>query len=174
MPLRLRFEEGGRVLEVLVLDELLHELAARVFLGLGRRLGVRQQHLALDLHQRGRRHQEVAGAFHVDQREDVEVLLELLGHARHLDVADVHLLALDEEQQQVQRAAEGVEDDLVFGGCGGGHGGGYTCRDAMRPARFKRVRDSHGAWTTFGEQTTQGPSRSSTPWRFSSGRIPAK
>src|SRR5205823_299385 len=70
--------------------------------------------LALNLHERAGHHDEVADALHVEDRHDVEVVLELLEDARDGDVADVHLVALDEVQQQVERAAERVEIDLVI------------------------------------------------------------
>ena len=39
---------------------------------------------------------------------------------RYRDVADGHLLAFDEVEQQIHRPTEGVENNLIFVGCGGG------------------------------------------------------
>ena len=74
----------------------------------------RQEHLALDLHQRGGHHEEIAGALDVDHRQDVEVVLELPGHARDGNVTNVDLLPLDQVEEQVERTAKDVEVDEII------------------------------------------------------------
>ena len=69
----------------------------------------RQQHLALDLQQRRRHHQELAGQIDVEPLHALDVLEVLLRQLRHRDVVKVDLVLLDEEQQQVQGPAVVVE-----------------------------------------------------------------
>ena len=71
---------GGR-LELLVLEQPAHQRVARIFFlafDAGRGLRPRQQHLRLDVDQRRRHHEELAGDVEVQllhQRDRVEVLL---------------------------------------------------------------------------------------------------
>jgi hypothetical protein len=78
----------------------------------GRGLGPRQQHLALDVDQRRRHHQELAGDVEVQLLHQVQVLEVLPGDDRDLDVVDVHLVLLDQMNEQIERALEGLQLDL--------------------------------------------------------------
>ena len=112
---RSRFEPGGRLLECLVFDELPDQIAARVgFLGRGFLLGVRQKHFAFNFHQRGGHDQKVAGQFDVRHLEDGDMPRELLGHRGDGDVEDVHLVFLDEVEQQVEGTVKLGQIDAVI------------------------------------------------------------
>src|SRR5260370_1332533 len=102
LPLGKLLQLDGHVFELLVLQELSYEPHPRVFFFGFFSLLPGQEHLALDLHQRRRHHQEVAGPFDIDQCQHVEIRLELLGDAGDRDVAHVDLVALDEVKQQVE------------------------------------------------------------------------
>jgi hypothetical protein len=105
---------AGGVLRLAVLDELPDQLLARVvWLRAGRVVGPGQEELALQLDQGGGQDEELAGPLHVESLDGVQVVEELLGDPGDGDVADVDLVALDEVQEQVERAVEGVECDLV-------------------------------------------------------------
>src|SRR5947199_142894 len=82
-------------------------------ISVGRVVRPRQQEPALQLHQRGGHDEELAGPLHVDRLDGVQVVEELLGNAGNGDVPHVDLAALDQVKEQVQRAVEGVECDLV-------------------------------------------------------------
>src|SRR5262249_30086642 len=107
------FQQRRRLLELLVFEELPHQLLARIILpGLGL-LGAGQQHLAFDLHERRRSDEEITGALHVDQFDEPKVFEKLLSDLGDGNIDDVYLVALDEIEQQIKRAAEGVEIDRV-------------------------------------------------------------
>ena len=111
-------ELAGGVLELLVLDELAHEVEARVhpllvrpLVGLAAVDG--EHHAALDHHERGGHHDELARHVEVELAHEVEVLHVLLGDAPDRDVVDVQFLAADQVQKQVKRALEYLEVHLV-------------------------------------------------------------
>ena len=114
-------DDRGGLLDALILDELLDEGPARILAFVGGRDFLfgpafdRQEHAALDVHQRGRHDEEVAGEFQVVlllRAQDLEVLLrDLLDR----DVVDIDLVLADQEQEQIQRTFEDVEADRQVG-----------------------------------------------------------
>src|SRR5262249_35219966 len=102
------------IFELFVFEKLPHQFLAGVAL-LVDGFGVsRQEHLALDLHKRGRHHQKVPGQLHIDQLNEAHVIEELPGHACDRDVADIDLVVLDQIEEEVERTAKSVEVDLVI------------------------------------------------------------
>ena len=99
-------ELAGRILELLVFDELAHEVEARIHpllvAHILRRAAIhRQQHPRLDHHQRGGHHNELARHIEVQLAHHLDVLHVLLGDASDRDVVDVELVAANEIEQQV-------------------------------------------------------------------------
>ena len=124
-------QQSGGFLEAPVLDQLADQSLARVlfllaFLALGRRAG--QEGAALDLQKRRRHHDEVARQLDVQGLQQVEVGEVLVGDLRDLDLADIHLLALDEVQQEVHGAVVNIKFDLVS----------HRARDLQQTANTKR------------------------------------
>ena len=108
-------QQLGGGLEFLVLEQPPDQRIARIFLVVGIAgggLGPRQQHPALDVDQRRRHHQELAGDVEVELLHQVEVLEVLLGDQRDRDVVDVHLVLLDQMNEQIERALERLHLDL--------------------------------------------------------------
>jgi hypothetical protein len=102
----------GGLLEAFVLLQPAHEVGARIVFQAFFRRRARQEHARLDLGQDGGHDQVFGGELeaHLVHRLDVvDVLARDFGDR---DVEDVQVLAADQVQQQVQRAFEGVEDDL--------------------------------------------------------------
>ena len=107
---------AGRLLELLVFQEPPDQLGPRVFacLILLVPLGFnRQQHPGLDVDQRGRHHQELAGDRQVQRLHRADVVEVLLGDQRDRDVVDVDLVLLDQMQQEVQRTLELIQSDAI-------------------------------------------------------------
>ena len=108
----------GGVFELFVFDELADQLPARVFLllvALGLDLLVhRQQFAALDIHERRGHHEKLAGDFEVELAHQLDVLDELRGDLRQVDLVNVHLLLFHQVKEQVERAFEHLELDFVF------------------------------------------------------------
>src|SRR5690606_2001008 len=73
----------------------------------------RQEVAGLDPYQERRHHQVLAGFLELDGRQLAQELEVLLGHLGHGHLPDVHLLLLDEVQQEVQRAFEDRQAHLV-------------------------------------------------------------
>src|SRR6185437_16725230 len=101
-----------RILELAILDQLLHEFAARV----GDIVGFfestrRQKHPALDFHQGRGHHNEIAGQFHVEYLQQLQVFEELLGEGGDGNVEDIDLVPLDEVKEQIERSVESIERD---------------------------------------------------------------
>ena len=99
---------GGR-LELLVLEQPAHQRVARIFLlalDAGRRFRPRQQHLRLDVNERRGHHEELAGDVEVELLHQLDRVEVLLRDERDRDVVDVHLVLLDEVQQQIERPLE--------------------------------------------------------------------
>jgi hypothetical protein len=67
---------------------------------------------ALDLDEHRRHQQVLAGQLEVVLADLVDVGQVLARHAGQRDVEDVEVLLADQVQQQVQRAFEGLEEDL--------------------------------------------------------------
>jgi hypothetical protein len=63
--------------------------------------------------QRRRHHQELTRDIEVQLLHQLDVLQILLGDYRDRDVVDVHLTGANEVQEQIERAFEGIELDLV-------------------------------------------------------------
>ena len=108
-----RFELARRELHPLILDQASRQFGPRI---LGLLAGVRpahgQQHSRLDVDEH-RRHQEVlAGEFEVSSPDLLDVGQILPRHVGHRNVEDVEVLAPDQVEKQVERALEGLENDL--------------------------------------------------------------
>src|SRR2546422_8230412 len=102
-------ERDRDLAEALILDQLLHQLGPRVLLGLFVLARQRQQHAALDVGE-GRRHDEVlARAVEVQLGQLLEHRQVLVGDGGDGDVGDLHLVLLDEVEEQVERALEDGE-----------------------------------------------------------------
>src|SRR5262249_32034118 len=95
--------------KALVLLELLHELAARVFGLLRLALGWWQQQARLDLHERRRHHQILARQVEVQLLEEAKVGEILVCDQRDRNVVNVDLVLLDQVQQEIERPFEDVE-----------------------------------------------------------------
>src|SRR6185369_12053459 len=99
---------GGGVLEFFVFDELADEFPTRIFalvFALDDDLLVYgQQFAALDIHERRGHHEKLAGDLQVELAHEVNVRDELRGELGEVDLVNVHLLLLDEIEQQVERA----------------------------------------------------------------------
>jgi hypothetical protein len=67
-----------------------------------------------DLHEGGGHHQELARVLDVQFLDRQHVPEELLGDGRDRDVEHIHLVPLDQVQEQVERAVERVESDEVW------------------------------------------------------------
>ena len=106
-------ELGGR-LELLMLEQTPHQPVARIFFlafNARRRFRAGQEHLRLDVDERRGHDEIVAGDVEVEllhQADRVEVLLR---DERDRDIVDVHLVLLDEVQQQIERSLELLEPD---------------------------------------------------------------
>ncbi len=108
----------GRILELLVLDQLAHQVPTRVvllFLHL-RALFLGEQEPAFDHHEGRGHHEEIAGEIEVQHAHHVEVVHVLVGDADDGDVVHVDLLFLDQVQEEVERTLEDFELDTVFFG----------------------------------------------------------
>ena len=106
-------QPGGRFVP-LVLEQPPHQDVARILLvavDAGSRLGPRQQHSGLDVNQRGRHHQEVAGDVEIQLLQQVNRIEILLRDEHDRDVVDVQLVLPDQVQEQIERAVEVVELD---------------------------------------------------------------
>src|SRR5205823_2393699 len=112
-------------LVLLVLEQPADQIGARIDLDVAtvtglavlvvERLGRGQELARLDVAQ-GRRHQQIlTGDVDVEPRHRVEVLEVLLGDERDRDVEDRQLVLLDQVEQEVERALEDVEGNLVAG-----------------------------------------------------------
>ena len=102
-----------------VFDELADEFPARVFalvLALHGHLLIHGQQLAaLDVHERRGHDEKLAGEVEVEHPHDLDVFDELRGELREVDLVDVHLLLLDEVEEEVERAFKDLELDFVIG-----------------------------------------------------------
>jgi len=74
-----------------------------------------QQLAALDIHERRGHHEELAGDLEIELAHHLDVFDELRGELGEIDRIDVHLLLLDEIEEQIQRAFKDLEFDFVFG-----------------------------------------------------------
>ena len=109
---------SGGVLEFLVLDQLADQIPARVFflLAFGQHLLVQRKQLAaFDIHEGRSHHQKLAGHFKVEFAHQLDVLDELRGDLREVDLVNVHLLLLHQIKEQVERAFEDLKLDFIFG-----------------------------------------------------------
>ena len=109
-------EQFRRGLEFLVLEQPPDQRFARILFGFAvgrRRFRSRQNRARLDVDQRRRHHQELAGDVQIQLLHQLDVGEVLLGNQRDRDVVDVHLVLLDEVNQQIERPLERFELDLV-------------------------------------------------------------
>lgn len=67
------------------------------------------------MYERRGHHEELAGDLEVELAHHLDVFDELRGEPGEVDRIDVHLLLLDEIEEQIQRAFKDLELDLVFG-----------------------------------------------------------
>src|SRR6266850_924250 len=96
----------GHELELLVLDELPHEVGPRILLLGSARGGARQERLRLDVDE-GRRHQEVLPReLEVELFHQEEVRVVLPGDLDDRDIVDVDLVDADQVQQEIERSLE--------------------------------------------------------------------
>jgi hypothetical protein len=105
-----------RRLELLMLDQPPHERLARILLGLAparRRLGAGQQHLRLDVNQRRRHDQELAGDVEIQLLHQLDVREVLLRDSGDRNVVHIHLVDPDEVYEEIERPFERFELDLV-------------------------------------------------------------
>src|SRR3989441_6384164 len=72
-----------------------------------------RSHPGLDVDQRGRHHQELAGDYQVQRLHRADVVEVLLGDHRDRDVVNVDLVLLDQMQQEVQRTLELIQPDAI-------------------------------------------------------------
>ena len=106
----------GRVLELLVFDQLPDQFPARVVLFrffFGRLLIEREQTPAFDVKEVRSHDDEFAGHVDVQFFERFKIFEVLPGDALDRDVVNVELVALDQIQQQIEWALENFELDLV-------------------------------------------------------------
>jgi len=97
----------------LVLDEATHQFRTRVFGFAVLRLGrAWQQHARLDFDQHRRHQQVLGGKLQVALAHRLNVDKVLCRQRRHRNVEDVDVGAANQIKQQIQRAFEGVENDL--------------------------------------------------------------
>jgi hypothetical protein len=114
-------EMSGGVLEFLIFDELTHQLPAGIFL---LRLffrwlhAHREQAAALDVDEVRRHDHETRPRLEIERLERVHELQVLLRDPLDRDVVDIHLILLDEVEEQIERSLEDLELDLVFAGHG--------------------------------------------------------
>jgi hypothetical protein len=103
-----------RRLELLVLQQPADQGVARILFRL-RLLGVlpRQQHLRLDMDQRRGHHQEFAHDVQIQLLHHDDVIEVLLRDERDGNVVDVHLVLLNEVDQQIERSLELGDLDRV-------------------------------------------------------------
>jgi hypothetical protein len=100
-------------------DERFARIIVRILL---RWIGARQEHARLDVNQRRRHDEELAGNVEIQLLHQVDVFQILLRDQRDRNVVDVDLVPLDQVQQQIERALEdrqpygiGFENRLELG-----------------------------------------------------------
>ncbi len=107
-------QQLGRRFELLVLeqppDQRLAWILARIFLC---GIGARQQRPRLDVDQRGRHDQELTRHIQIHLLHQIDVLEVLVRDEGDRNVVDVHLMLLDEVQQQVERSFEVLQPNWV-------------------------------------------------------------
>ena len=108
----------GGFLELFVFNQLPDQLPARIifFCFLLRRLLIHwKQAAALDIEKVRRHDDEFAGHIDIQFLEGLQIFEVLPGDALDRDVVDVELIALDQIEQEIERALENLEFDLVIG-----------------------------------------------------------
>ena len=96
-------------------EELIHQFHARIFqLFFGRVRVAWQQRLRLDVNQRRRHHQELAGHGDVQLAHRGQVFEVLRRDARDGNVVDGHLFFANEVEQQVERPFKIGQLDFVL------------------------------------------------------------
>ena len=97
-------QRAGNLLVALISDQQAGQLVAGVFLARLALHRARQQRFALDQDQPGGNHQEVGDVAQVHGLEDFQVRQELVGDLGQRHAGDIQLVALDELEQQIERA----------------------------------------------------------------------
>ena len=97
-----------------MLEQPAHERLARILFRIFLRgIDAREQHPRLDVNERGRHHQKLAGDVEVHLGHQLEIVEVLPRHEDDGDVVDAQLVLLDEVQQQVERALEVLKADGI-------------------------------------------------------------
>ena len=118
-------------LEFLMLQQAAHERLAGILFGLILRgIRPRQQHTGLDVDERRRHQQEVAGHIEIQLLHQLQVLEVLLGYQHDGNVVNVDFVLPDEVQEQVERPLEAAHLDRV-----------------VREDRFEVGRSFHEMWS---------------------------
>jgi hypothetical protein len=124
------FESLRGVLELAVFEQLLNQVAARIFIEFDFGFGfVRGQHeSAFDFRQRAGHDDEVANGVEVDGFEQLEIVEKLSDNGCDWQLADIELIASNEVEQEVEGTGVEVEFDAVLGRC---HVGGTVASVAV-------------------------------------------
>ena len=104
-------------LEFLVFDQLANQIPARIIfidIFFWRLLIDREKAAAFQINEICRHDDEFAGDVDVQFLERLEILKVLAGDSFKGDFMDVDLIAFDEIEQQIERAFENLEFDLVI------------------------------------------------------------
>jgi len=118
LAFRLVFQEEGRILELLVFDELPDQIPPRIvfFRIFVRRLLIdREQTSTFQVDEIGRHNDEFAGNLNVQFFERIDVFEVLTGQSLERDFINIDLVALDEIEQQIKRPFENLESNFVVG-----------------------------------------------------------
>ena len=116
----------------------------------------RQQRLRLDVDERRRHHQELAGDVEVQLLHQLDRVEVLRGDQRDRDVVDVDLVPPDEVQQQIERAFEVLEVNRQ------GVDRRFEVGSVIHISARSLIRDPHRVAHTFHRLVRRRPARAST------------
>src|SRR5215471_1028501 len=119
LPLRrpqllLLMQQAGRGFELLMLEQASHERVARILFfafDTRSRLRTRKQHPRLDVNQRRRHDEKLAGDVEIQLLHQLNRVEILLRDERDGNVMDFHRVLLDEMEEQIERSLEVLELD---------------------------------------------------------------
>src|SRR5262249_37572373 len=116
------------------------------------------QHLRLDVDQRRRHDEELAGDVEVELAHQIDRVEVLLRDERDRDVVDVDLVPLDQEQQEIERPLEHRELDRE----------GIRRRFEFGMLVYQNSPPRRTRWTRRSDRTDLSPPRPPRPpwWRF--------